>query len=324
MNDCLLIDTARLRKKKLFTQASPVAFSMEWAITTHTNFVQTKEHRHGMAALYSPGDNPTIMLSWQAKTTLPTGEEKLSTHRQLIHLVTTPCNYGGVRWWFSCPSCNRRARVLYFNTKPKAQELEQAAIECRECLEIHYASQMASYIERHRTYERHLLANYGLYWAATRYEWELKEHYLEMTPELWQLRMKSVVSWNTHLLKEIIRTDLLILRTDLAKLRSLRNEADRQVYLEHMREKHRDLDTMKLIQILHQSIANERLLYEINTRDMPDNLLDTFVRLADVGKEFSPAQPIQSGQEVETAEKKIVSLEKLLKEVNKREKKMAA
>lgn len=36
-----------------------------------------------------------------------------------VPLVTTPCNYGGVRYWFICPlsvngrSCNRRVAILY-------------------------------------------------------------------------------------------------------------------------------------------------------------------------------------------------------------------
>lgn len=30
-----------------------------------------------------------------------------------VSLVTTPCNYGGLRWWFECPGCGRRAGKLF-------------------------------------------------------------------------------------------------------------------------------------------------------------------------------------------------------------------
>ncbi len=29
-----------------------------------------------------------------------------------VSLVTTPCNFGGVRYWFACPDCWRRVGVL--------------------------------------------------------------------------------------------------------------------------------------------------------------------------------------------------------------------
>ena len=32
---------------------------------------------------------------------------------QHIRLTSTPCYFGGRRWWFVCPACDRRAGVLY-------------------------------------------------------------------------------------------------------------------------------------------------------------------------------------------------------------------
>ncbi len=29
-------------------------------------------------------------------------------HRYLVDVVTTPCNYGGKRYWFNCPKCCKR------------------------------------------------------------------------------------------------------------------------------------------------------------------------------------------------------------------------
>ncbi|MDP3296846.1 MAG: hypothetical protein Q8N09_04510 [Thermodesulfovibrionia bacterium] len=56
-----------------------------------------------------------------------------------IPLATTPCNYGGVRYWFICPLskngqyCGRRVGVIYSIGK---------WFGCRHCGEIAYAKQM--------------------------------------------------------------------------------------------------------------------------------------------------------------------------------------
>lgn len=57
-------------------------------------------------------------------------------------LVSTPCNYGGVRWWFICPLiksgivCQRRVGVLY---------LGSAYFGCRNCFELVYQSSKDSH-----------------------------------------------------------------------------------------------------------------------------------------------------------------------------------
>lgn len=56
-----------------------------------------------------------------------------------VELTTTPCNYGGVRYWFICPLtknghyCGRRVGVLYGVGK---------YFGCRKCGEIAYSAQM--------------------------------------------------------------------------------------------------------------------------------------------------------------------------------------
>jgi len=58
-----------------------------------------------------------------------------------IELTTTPCNYGGKRYWFICPLskngkyCGRRVGVIYLIGK---------YFGCRHCGEIAYNSQMQS------------------------------------------------------------------------------------------------------------------------------------------------------------------------------------
>jgi hypothetical protein len=58
---------------------------------------------------------------------------------QLIHLQTTRPNFGGVRWWFTCPlerngrPCNRRSGKLYL--PPRAD-----LFGCRICYDLTYRS----------------------------------------------------------------------------------------------------------------------------------------------------------------------------------------
>ena len=58
---------------------------------------------------------------------------------QRIELTTTPCYYGGVRWWFVCPVvkdgvyCGNRMAKLYC---PPAGEY----FGCRECYDLTYES----------------------------------------------------------------------------------------------------------------------------------------------------------------------------------------
>lgn len=47
-------------------------------------------------------------------------------------VTTTPCNYGGVRYWFQCPICGNRYRILYGSVLGPV---------CRNCLGLTYYSQ---------------------------------------------------------------------------------------------------------------------------------------------------------------------------------------
>ena len=52
-------------------------------------------------------------------------------------LITTPCHYGGVRYWLLCPEwgCRRRVGTLYFAGERFA---------CRHCFNLTYKSQNQS------------------------------------------------------------------------------------------------------------------------------------------------------------------------------------
>jgi hypothetical protein len=93
-----------------------------------------------------------------------------------------------------------------------------------------------------------------------------------------------------------------------------------------MQEKEREMNTLGLIKLFQQCIAYERLVYEVNTRAMPDHLFELYKQIADLGRDIdSQAQPnAPAPVQVETVEQKIISLEDLLKQVNKAEQKKAA
>lgn len=311
IDECIELDLARLHKQPFFKSGEPATLKIQKC--RMIDFHERQDTTHRLTVRFT-GEH--MLLVYQTKNLEDRQEEQVHKHR--VALTSTPCNYGGKRWWFVCPDCHQRVRVLYIN--PRQDDLTRMSPQCRACLDLHYASQMSSYIDRHKTYERYLLANYGLMWAAWRYDHELETHYLKMTPELWTLRLKSVVDWNTHLLKRIIQCDLLIYRTDLANLRSIRKPEERQEYARHMTARHRDLDTLRAVKALQACIEYERMIYEVNTEAMPDPLFEIYKSLAERVVEPPPENKLQ----VEQMEQKIVSLEKLLKEVNQAEQKKAA
>ncbi len=73
------------------------------------------------------------------KTCIEVLAEGCVTSRQKIGLTTTPCNYGGVRWWFECPVvkdgvyCGNRVTKLLL---PPAGKY----FGCRECHDLTYES----------------------------------------------------------------------------------------------------------------------------------------------------------------------------------------
>ncbi|MGY3766800.1 hypothetical protein ACWOAH_09775 [Vagococcus vulneris] len=52
-----------------------------------------------------------------------------------ISVNTTPCNYGGVRYWFRCGSCYENVGALYFTGE---------RWECRKCGNLVYSSQQGT------------------------------------------------------------------------------------------------------------------------------------------------------------------------------------
>ena len=69
--------------------------------------------------------------------TLTDRDGNKADYKYAVTLVTTPCNFGGVRYWFACPSCHRRVGALYLLPG-------DIYFRCRHCNNISYQSQKLS------------------------------------------------------------------------------------------------------------------------------------------------------------------------------------
>jgi hypothetical protein len=181
------------------------------------------------------------------------GGEDQGMQRADIPLMVTHPNYGGVRYWLLAPCCGRRVRMVYL----PIFGVNRVLPECRTCLDLHYASQMQSYVERCKTYEKHLLANYGWVWAELEYH-SLREHYLEITPEIEYSRQRSIIDMRMRMLRLLMSFTRVMLRTHMYNLRSLKSEEDRRVYLEHVVEQHGESFALDLVRMLGISVQVER------------------------------------------------------------------
>lgn len=66
-------------------------------------------------------------------------------NQSTINFIETKCNYGGTRWWFECPSCQRRCAKLYEKNDD---------FYCRTCLDLEYTSHRINYRSFEVTYKR--------------------------------------------------------------------------------------------------------------------------------------------------------------------------
>lgn len=76
----------------------------------------------------SHGCTPTVVLTYQTDR-----REAASGVTSVVDLVKTFPFFGGVRWWFICPSCNRRAAKLYI-------PFRHDRFLCRRCHGLTYQS----------------------------------------------------------------------------------------------------------------------------------------------------------------------------------------
>ncbi len=68
------------------------------------------------------------------------GEGNSAPYDSKISLVTTQCHFGGVRYWFACPTCSSRVGGLYLAPRERH-------FKCRHCNNLTYRSRNRCKIE---------------------------------------------------------------------------------------------------------------------------------------------------------------------------------
>lgn len=79
--------------------------------------------------LVDVADEPFALLMYSVTDR----EGNKTDYNDKVSLVTTPCNYGGERYWFSCPDCWSPVAVLYLAPG-------DVRFRCRHCNNLSYNS----------------------------------------------------------------------------------------------------------------------------------------------------------------------------------------
>ncbi len=116
------IDIRTLKRKGWFKQEH--SGSLKWTTNGETsgNINYTRHHN-------------SLILNYKLRSY---GEDWQPV-KQVIHIDTTACNYGGNRPWFLCPNCGYRCAILYG---------ADVLFLCRKCYNLPYSSQMQGELNR--------------------------------------------------------------------------------------------------------------------------------------------------------------------------------
>lgn len=129
------MDILDLQREGVFNKGAGLLWTSTW--TRNGEEIASLYYR-----LESDKTGPAGLRFMYTITYRDTGKTK--NYNYLIPVVSTPCNYGGERWWFLCPliiddrPCKRKCRIIY---RPPMVDL----FGCRECHKLTYESR-----QRHR------------------------------------------------------------------------------------------------------------------------------------------------------------------------------
>ncbi len=132
VEDCHRISTTFLKQHNYF-DGGVVSGRMSWSC------IGKKTGSIGFIISTVEGDE-YIRLSYTQTDRFTTEESHLD---YTARLESTPCNFGGRRWWFICPlivsghACNRRVGVLYLGGGKY--------FGCRHCYDLTYQSSQDSH-----------------------------------------------------------------------------------------------------------------------------------------------------------------------------------
>lgn len=275
-DECIPIDTTALLKRKLLPSSGgkvSLSYNLAARMFEHEhNTMRCKEVERAYTnsvGIQVSGD--VVTLSYRCKI----GDQQMSGPQKIdISLVVTHPNYGGSRYWFLSPCCHRRVRVMYL---PLFGPRSLIVPLCRVCLGLHYASQQSSYVERHITREKHLLANYGYSWASMEYM-SMREHYFQVTPEYAEKRARSELERELVLLRHFLTFERMMFKCYLRGIRSLVSDDDKLLYLHKIAKDRGNSYALDLIKMLGLSIDFERAV----RASTDTSVLDTFTRGLDL------------------------------------------
>ena len=122
VEDCISVDIPFLRRHNYFCGYRPCG--IEWK-----NCYGKKTDSIGINVSTTDGNN---YARFHYTTTIRHSGEKID-YDYKVGLTTTPCYFGGVRYWFLCPSCSKRVGTLYL--APGG-----GCFKCRHCNNLTYES----------------------------------------------------------------------------------------------------------------------------------------------------------------------------------------
>lgn len=132
VEECRVLSIFRFNEEGLLEPGTWRSGSWVWTNTRTGERTSSLNYTLSLADM----ENPWLRLEYRFKKPRK-GEEDGVSYR--IDLQTTPCHFGGVRWWFTCPlsvsgrACQRRCGKLYL---PPGGTY----YGCRECYDLTYTS----------------------------------------------------------------------------------------------------------------------------------------------------------------------------------------
>jgi len=143
VEDCLTLSMAAVADCDGFREWVPWSGEITW-----TN-VRTGEETATIGTVFRPLPEGTkwdgrLRLKYTITRPQYGGEDEVTEIDYWIDLETTPCNFGGERWWFRCPlvkngnPCGRRCFKLY---EPPGADY----FGCRECYDLTYESAQSAH-----------------------------------------------------------------------------------------------------------------------------------------------------------------------------------
>ncbi len=124
-DSCLSFDIAKLYRKGLLRPNTTASCTSTWSSGSSISFELHTGATDGYAKMLYSYKGGSMHYPVQIATTVP--------------------RFGGLRWWWLCPWCHRRARYLYLNPR-------NGRFECRLCCGLTYRSAQ----EHNKTLDRYM------------------------------------------------------------------------------------------------------------------------------------------------------------------------